>query len=659
MNKPTRAAEVFQRMLLALAALLAFAPARAAAAQIVDARPYLDPTRPDFGIQRAIDAVSAAGGGAVVLPAGVFTLETFLQLPSGVTLRGQGAATILAAGRNEQRVAVTAGAAGGSTSAVEVADAARLRAGMTVYLWQSNDLNFWPASFTIRGVDAAARRISLDRVVPYELRAGESQVGFGLYTRLVEKINGRDSIVRAIKVADPSLFRVGEAIAIKVDANGSDPFLDPPGGQWGVEQNRITAIDAASGTLTLARRVTLNAYAGAVVAHGYSAILAQRDPDGAPPDAIGIEDLAIQGWATPAKPAFHEFYLGAISLVECVNAHIRDVSVSDWHSDGVSIQACGGVQVTDVTSARNRGNGFHPGTASSNVELLRVRAVGNLGQAWRGTNGDGLYYCWSNRAVNIHQSVFVGNAGSGIGDVGGGENGATSPDTNLLIEDNLVARNGRAGIEVNGGGSASGTVIRRNVVRDNATRGGDYAGIDIRGRRGAAGGYTVDGNLVESTVAPATQLYGIRESDAGGYAADRNSLTDNVVRGHLGGDVVATGSHTQVAGNSAGATGATPGTPTELVATPASGGIALRWNTSANGGSYQIKRRAGASGGFVALATAAGTSAETAGYADGSARAGRYCYVVVARGAGGSSGDSNEACASVGPQKVFAPLVSR
>jgi len=61
----------------------------------VDAVKFLDPSKPDYGFQAAIDAVPASGG-EVVLPEGEFVMRKGLVLRSGVRLRGQGAKTKLA-----------------------------------------------------------------------------------------------------------------------------------------------------------------------------------------------------------------------------------------------------------------------------------------------------------------------------------------------------------------------------------------------------------------------------------------------------------------------------------------------------------------------------------------------------------------------------------
>jgi hypothetical protein len=58
----------------------------------IDAAKYLDASKPDCGLQAAIDALPASGG-CVILPKGEIILHHGLFLREGVTIRGQGEAT--------------------------------------------------------------------------------------------------------------------------------------------------------------------------------------------------------------------------------------------------------------------------------------------------------------------------------------------------------------------------------------------------------------------------------------------------------------------------------------------------------------------------------------------------------------------------------------
>ncbi len=556
-----------------------FSPRISAAQTIIDATFYLDASKPDYGIQQALDDAAALGGATVQLPAGTFVLETYLQLKSGVQLKGAGPSTILAAGRNESRVAVTASYSTNSTGTIAVSDVSALQVGMIVHVWRSTDLRFKVDAFEIRAISAANKTITLGTTgvpsvattVSYPLTANASYVSFGLASKLTQSASGSTNLLYTIKVADTAFIKVGEALMIKSNTNTGE-------GNWDVETNIVAGIDLNTKTLTLTNDVRVNAGAGTVVFHAYGAVFAQGVRSTATyVTNIGVSDLVIEGWNSPYKPAFHEFYIGGINFVYCKQATISNVTVRDWHSDAVSLQTCQDSSVTDVTAAENRGHGFHPGTGSKNVEFLRIQGLGNLGFAARGTAGDGLYYCWNNQNVNIRQSVFNDNNGAGVGDLGGGDTNDTGRDINNTVEDSRMERNGRAGIDINGGGVAANITIQRNIVRDNNRLNGGYAGIQIAAAKGNAHTFTVTNNLVESTLLTATQLYGIREmppvvytNPPVTYTVNYNVITNNTVRFHTGADIVVVGPNTIVGGNNTvndPTPTATPVTPT-ATATP-------------------------------------------------------------------------------------------
>ncbi len=89
----------------------------------VDATNFLDPNKPDCGLQTVIDALPASGG-AVILPKGEFVLHRPLFLREGVTIRGQGAETKLALPSPIVWSKVAAPAAVGDTS-VTLEDASK------------------------------------------------------------------------------------------------------------------------------------------------------------------------------------------------------------------------------------------------------------------------------------------------------------------------------------------------------------------------------------------------------------------------------------------------------------------------------------------------------------------------------------------------------
>jgi len=91
------------------------------------------------------------------------------------------------------------------------------------------------------------------------------------------------------------------------------------------------------------------------------------------------------------------------------------------------------------------------------------------------------------------------------------------------------------------------------------------------------------------------------------------------------------------------AQGGTPPPPSNLAATGQAAQIHLSW-TSNGGDSYHVKRGTATGGPYTETATPTGTT-----YADTTVQVGtRYYYVVTAQGAGGESGNSNEANAVAG-----------
>ena len=543
-----------------------FALFRPSLAQALDATPYLNPNLPDYGIQQAIDVAAANGGDVVQLPAGTYTLETFLQLKNGVTLQGTGANTILKAGRNEQRVFITQNYNSNASRTIKVADVSSFYVNQTVYVWRSSELKFQPSAYTITGVNATNSTITLNSAVNMPLSANVSQVSYGLYTKLTSNavIN-----TNTIKVADTSVFHVGEALSIKTTAGTGI-------GKWGVELNIVAAIDEPSKTITLKDNLTLNAPINTIVQHQYAAIVAYGNmTTNVRITDIGVKDLVIEGWNSPIKPAIYDFFLGGINFVMCDRATISNVTIRYWSSDAFSLQRCNNSTVADTTALENRGHGYHPGTGSNYIEFVRIHAINNLGYAGRGTQGDGLYYCWNNNNVNIRQSEFRGNAGSGVGDIGGaiGTNntsGNGDVDRNLLIEDSIMEANGRAGISITGGGTNANTVIRRNVIKNNNVANMDYAGINIKADTSHAQKYTINNNWVESDSVPATQFCGIRERNGTTYLANSNTIKDNIVLNHRDCHVSLVGANSVETGTqlTAPATTPTPQPPTATIPSP-------------------------------------------------------------------------------------------
>lgn len=480
----------------------------------LDARPFLDARLPDCGIQKAMDSLGDKGG-VVLLPEGRFRMRRYVYLRSSVTLRGRGAKTVLTVAEPEQRRLLAEPAEAKSQRITVRGDLAGLTAGTIVHVWRSGPRTH---RTHMRALDVQAvegRTIVFRQPYPYPLRlAAGPFVSWGRTTRLAaDSPKG----ARSLRVEHPGVFRAGYAL-----------FLKGTGDLWNHHFNVATAIEGEM--LRLDRPLTVEAKRGAIVHQAHCMITADGEKD------IGVEDLAVEGWAGDRPASWRGFMLSAIHTVRCRNIRIRNVHVRCWNDDGISIQAAKDVVVTGCSAERCKGHGFHPGTGFDNGEFTYLRSVGN--------GGDGLYYCWHNRHVNVRNCLLKDNDGHGIGGLG------NPGDRHNTIEGNTIEGNGRAGIAVNGGKVAH-NVIRGNVIRDNSrSRAGKYPGILLEAAVEDARACTIEDNTIESTLAEPTQWVGVHER-CGRYRdkptlADENIIRGNRFHGHKTADVIVVGARTVV-----------------------------------------------------------------------------------------------------------------
>ncbi|MGB2820537.1 MAG: right-handed parallel beta-helix repeat-containing protein [Phycisphaerae bacterium] len=504
--------------------------ASAAEPKVLDAAPFLDADLADCGIQRAIDSLPADGG-IVQLPEGRFALERYLFLKSGTTLRGKGRKTVLSVGRPETRRSVTKDVKSGGTEVPIEGGLAGLEPGMIVYAWRFRVPSWLGYIKHYRVKEVKGSTVVLARDLDCDLlKTNRAQISWGLTTALAQpaKKGGK-----TIRVEHPRLFRAGYALV-----------LSGQGDLWNHHFNVVTSIKGD--TLALERPLTVSADAGAIVHHTYCMITADGQEN------IGVEDLTIQGWPIEQRSVFGRFYFSGIHTVRSSKITIRNVEVRHWQADGISIQAGKDCRVEDCIAVGNRGHGFHSGTNFDNGEWLRLKALRN--------GGDGFYYCWHDVNVNVRHCVLSENDGHGIGGLG------NPGDRRCIIEHNTIERNGRAGICINGG-KVSGTIIRSNAIRDNSRgKGGDWPGIAVFASAEDARAYTIEHNVVESTLAEPTQWTGIeerhgepmrREVQRDGKKtietriADENVIRSNKLAGHKTADIVIVGPATICQSNGA------------------------------------------------------------------------------------------------------------
>ena len=495
---------------------------------VVDASAFLDRTLPDCGIQRAIDSLPKEGG-VVELPEGWFPLERYLFLKSGTTLRGKGKKTVLCAGKPETRRKVAKDVKGGSTEVPLEGDLAGLKAGMIVYAWRSRVPGWLGHVKPYRVKEIKGQAVVLAEPTKHELLTREqAQLSWGFTTALAAPAKKGE---KAIQVEHPELFRPGYALAF--------------GGKGDIWDHHFNVVAAIEGnTFTLERALTVDADKGTRVEHAYCAITADGQ------NGLGVENLTIQGWEGDEKPVTNNFWFSGIHTVRCSNISIRKVEARDWQADGISIQAGKNARVEDCIAVRNRGHGFHSGTDFTDGEWVNLKASGN--------GGDGFYYCWHDKNVNVRNCVLSENQGHGVGGLG------NPGDRRCTVEGNTIERNGRAGIEINGG-MVSKSVIRNNTIRDNSrSKPGQWPGIALFASAEDAMAYTVENNVVESTLAEPTQWVGIeercgeprqREVERDGKKivetriADENTIRGNKLSGHKTADILLVGPKTVCDGN--------------------------------------------------------------------------------------------------------------
>jgi len=495
---------------------------------VVDAAPFVDKSLGDCGIQRAIDSLPAEGG-IVELPEGRFPLERYLFLKTGTTLRGKGRKTVLAAGKPETRRNVAKDAPANGTEVTVEGDLAGLKPGMLAYAWRFRDPSWLGYIKPYRVKEIRGQTIVFAEPVKCEmLLRNHAQVSWGFTTALAApaKKGGK-----AIQVEHPELLPPGTGITFAGE-----------GDLWNHHFNAVVA--ATGSTLTLERPVGVNAKEGTLVHHAYSAITADGQHD------IAVEALGIEGWPGDERPVCRNFYYSAIHSVRCSNVTVRNVEARDWQADGVSIQAGKNSLVEHCVATGNSGHGFHSGTDFTDGLWANLRSVAN--------GGDGFYYCWHDKNVVVRNCILNENQGHGVGGLG------NPGDRRCTVEGNTIERNGRAGIEVNGG-MASGSVLRNNVVRDNSrSKPGQWPGIALFASAEDARAYTVEGNVVESTLPEPTQWVGIeercgdpprREVERDGKKvvetriADENAIRNNKLAGHKTADIVVVGPSTVCEGN--------------------------------------------------------------------------------------------------------------
>ncbi len=334
----------------------------------------------------------------------------------------------------------------------------------------------------------------------------------------VEAPKGAGEVV--IRAGKGPPFRVGQAIGI------TSPY--PEGSSW---HSTHTFVKDIQGDRIILETPTVCRYSRLihpVVLGIHPAIFARGQTN------VAIENLAIDHTSPVAgrQQRRVDFTFSAIELEKCDRVLIRNVSVTGWPSDGISVQGGSDVLVTGCTVTKCAGHGFHPGTKIHDSVFTENIA--------RGNKGDGLFFCLGVRKITVSKSIFSGNSGSGIGDLG------CAGDTLNTCIGNTCVDNGKAGIHMNGYKNTDGknnSVINNVCLNNSRSKPGAYPGILLSDTKDSL----VEGNRCGDDQKIPTQLHGIRETGR----SDRNQIINNQAA-RLNKDaisIVILGANTKAAGN--------------------------------------------------------------------------------------------------------------
>jgi hypothetical protein len=219
-------------------------------------------------------------------------------------------------------------------------------------------------------------------------------------------------------------------------------------------------------------------------------------------DCAAVESLAIDGGPHPYEEGrMGDFTCNGVHGVKARNLRVANVTVRRWPADGIGVQG-GSAIVTGCIAEDCLGYGYHPGTG-----IQHSIWMGNIGRR----NLNGFYFCLGVRNAVVTNNVFIQNRNDGI-------DGLSDPDAYNVVANNVVAENGRYGINAP---QSLGNAITGNVIRDNSRSApGIFSGLWLDGHSGNV----VAGNTFLNTPEAASQKRGMDLGDARG----ENLVTANL-----------------------------------------------------------------------------------------------------------------------------------
>jgi parallel beta-helix repeat protein len=301
----------------------------------------------------------------------------------------------------------------------------------------------------------------------------------------VELAADGDANQRAITLADPSGFHVGDRVLVGDDQYGSGFDLT----------SVVLTAKAGQATFRLAEplRADYMVHRHARVELTFPAVGGWNVRD------ASIEGIVVEGNRKRTACAKSDGCRNAgIFLFECSNVRIAHCTVRDYHGDGISFQVSSGITVEECVAEHNSGLGLHPGSGSQKPVVRRCRSQDN--------GGDGLFVCWRVQHGSFEDNELCDNGGVGIS-IG-------HKDSDNLFRGNRVTANKGVGLLFRSEAEAMGAhrnVFEKNVFLDNglSLKGDPDACIVIHGHHHDL---VFRDNTIGVSKEPAKRLAGIQVS---------------------------------------------------------------------------------------------------------------------------------------------------
>jgi hypothetical protein len=180
--------------------------------------------------------------------------------------------------------------------------------------------------------------------------------------------------------------------------------------------------------------------------------------------AVEVDNVHVASLTVDGNREKNEFVNGCVGggvyLHKVKKALVENVTVRDWHGDGISWQ------ITEEVTVRNCevsgcNFGLHPGTGSP-FSLIE-------GNNSHDNDFDGLFVCWRVQDAVVRNNKFHHNGQYGIC--------TGHKDTDILYENNHIYENGSDGVnlrEENDRNAPHRSIFRNNIVENNGQKSGGY-----------------------------------------------------------------------------------------------------------------------------------------------------------------------------------------